>query len=596
MRAMRLLRCGVLPACSRLRVLLGGLLWLLAVLHAIPAQACAAASLMPDTGPVDLWAHLCMQSDPTLERTVRDMLAEPQAFTAPESRGGSLGVRSDAVWLHATLTPQARAGPWVLNIDYPLLHELDVYLAEDGQILQHHALGNLQQPSSLALDWRTPAVVLALENGRTYDLLVRVRTLGGMIVPLHIGTWRDMAAPMLREQMLQGLFVGLALCLFIYGLLQAITLREKVFAYYALLVLGSAGFSIQFFGIGSLFLWGSNAWMQQHAGPLFAFLAVVGAFLFMGHTLTRSGRPPLFLRTMQAGAVLSSLLGLTFVGGMLGTPAAMTTLSILGPLPSLLSLPLAVQRMRQGDAIGPTLLLAWLAYICTAVTLALLVQGALPARFWPMHTFQFGAVIDMLLFMRMLGLRHAQLRDEALSASRERDALISLAQTDPLTGLPNRRGLDIALCAALPRARADQLVAVYVLDLDGFKPVNDLHGHAVGDGLLVAVAQRLRGHLRQADLIARLGGDEFVVMAQQLPSVMQAHDLGIALLEAFLAPFHIQGLEIRVGLTIGYALAPEDAHDATSLIRLADAAMYSGKQQGKFCVRRNKGDLALASA
>ena len=112
----------------------------------------------------------------------------------------------------------------------------------------------------------------------------------------------------------------------------------------------------------------------------------------------------------------------------------------------------------------------------------------------------------------------------------------------------------------------------------------------------MAVAQRLRAHLRHADLIARLDGDEFVVMAQQLPSVMQAHDLGIALLESFLTPFYVQGVEIRVGLTIGYALAPDDACDAGTLIRLADAAMYSGKQRGKFCVRRNKGDLALASS
>ena len=173
---------------------------------------------------------------------------------------------------------------------------------------------------------------------------------------------------------------------------------------------------------------------------------------------------------------------------------------------------------------------------------------------------------------------------------------MSLARTDPLTGLPNRRGLDAALGAALPHAQADRLLAVFMLDLDGFKPVNDQHGHAVGDRLLVAVAQRLRAHLRHADLIARLGGDEFVVMAQQLPSVMQAHDLGIALLESFLTPFYVQGVEIRVGLTIGYALAPDDACDAGTLIRLADAAMYSGKQRGKFCVRRNKGDLALASS
>lgn len=596
MRLLLLLWCGILPGGVRLRAVLGGMLCLLGALHPGPAQACRATVLEPGRGPVDLWAHLCMRSDPTLARTVQEMLATPTEFAAPVTRGGSLGVRPDAVWLKATLVPQARAGPWVINVDFPLLNELDVYLVADGEVLQHHALGNLQQPSPHALDWRTPAVVLALEHERTYELLVRVRTLGGMIVPLRIGTWRDMAAPMLREQMLQGLFVGLALCLFIYGLLQAVALREKVFAYYALLVLGSAGFSIHFFGIGTLFIWGHHPWMQQHAGPLFVCIAVIGAFLFMGHSLARDNRPGRFLRTMQGGAALSILLCAAFLSNVLNTPATLATLALLGPLPALISLPVAARRMHENAPVRHTLLLAWLVYIGTAVALALLVHGVLPARFWPMHLFQIAAVVNMLLFMRMLGLRHARLRDAVQDASRERDALMSLARTDPLTGLPNRRGLDAALGAALPHAQADRLLAVFMLDLDGFKPVNDQHGHAVGDRLLVAVAQRLRAHLRHADLIARLGGDEFVVMAQQLPSVMQAHDLGIALLESFLTPFYVQGVEIRVGLTIGYALAPDDACDAGTLIRLADAAMYSGKQQGKFCVRRNKGDLALASS
>ncbi|RYF63530.1 MAG: GGDEF domain-containing protein, partial [Comamonadaceae bacterium] len=209
--------------------------------------------------------------------------------------------------------------------------------------------------------------------------------------------------------------------------------------------------------------------------------------------------------------------------------------------------------------------------------------------------FQAGSAFDMLLFMRMLGLRTASLRLEALHASRERDAMRSLAHTDPLTDLPNRRGLDIALHAALPRSRPEGLLAVYVLDLDGFKPVNDQYGHDVGDRLLIAVTARLREHLRHADTVARIGGDEFVVMASELHSAEQAHELGNKLLDAFRTAFAVGPHEIRVGLTIGYALAPTDAREASVLIKLADAAMYSGKQSGRFCVRRNTGDLALSS-
>ena len=123
----------------------------------------------------------------------------------------------------------------------------------------------------------------------------------------------------------------------------------------------------------------------------------------------------------------------------------------------------------------------------------------------------------------------------------------------------------------------------YVMDLDGFKPVNDQHGHDVGDELLVAVARRLQCHLRQSDVIARLGGDEFVVMTGELHSTAQAHELGLKLLEAFSSPFALGGIQVQVGLTIGYAIAPIDSQDGAGLIKLADAAMYSGKQSGKFC-------------
>ena len=181
----------------------------------------------------------------------------------------------------------------------------------------------------------------------------------------------------------------------------------------------------------------------------------------------------------------------------------------------------------------------------------------------------------------------------AENARTERDTLHWLAHTDPLTNLPNRRGMQEALSNALRLCCHEQQLAVYLLDLDGFKPVNDEHGHDVGDELLVAVARRLQGHVRATDLVARLGGDEFVVVASALESPAQAHDLANKLLDAFHAPFTLSSTKVQVGLTIGYALAPLDAYDAASLLKLADAAMYQGKQNGKFRVQRSTEQLAM---
>jgi diguanylate cyclase (GGDEF)-like protein len=202
----------------------------------------------------------------------------------------------------------------------------------------------------------------------------------------------------------------------------------------------------------------------------------------------------------------------------------------------------------------------------------------------------------MVMWQRVLAVRQEQVRHEAAQADREREALRSLAHTDPLTGLPNRRGLQAELASALPRADSNRMLGVYLLDLDGFKAVNDRLGHDAGDELLKLVAQRLRAPLRHRDVVARLGGDEFVVIATDLPGDDEARRLGLKLLDAVAAPFTVREQLCKVGLTVGYALAPLDGLDADSLLKRADAAMYAGKQAGKHTLRRGQASVGLVSA
>ena len=152
--------------------------------------------------------------------------------------------------------------------------------------------------------------------------------------------------------------------------------------------------------------------------------------------------------------------------------------------------------------------------------------------------------------------------------------------------MPNRRGLNDRLAEALPTAGPAQLLGLYLLDLDGFKPVNDRYGHDVGDALLVAVGQRLMSQLSSTDLVARLGGDEFVVLVGGLGDETTARAIGDKMLRAFDAPFEAAGQTCKVGLTIGFALAPLDGHSAEDLLKRADTAMYAGKQAGRNRVER----------
>jgi diguanylate cyclase (GGDEF)-like protein len=160
----------------------------------------------------------------------------------------------------------------------------------------------------------------------------------------------------------------------------------------------------------------------------------------------------------------------------------------------------------------------------------------------------------------------------------ERSRQFHLARHDPLTGLPNRLLFEEHLGHALARAGRHGLpLAVCLVDLDDFKPINDRRGHHAGDAILREAAFRLRETLRRSDLVARLGGDEFVMAIEDLGSLRALPGLLERLSQAIEAPFALEAGVERVGLSVGVAVYPEDGDDADILLRRADAALYAAK-------------------
>lgn len=157
-----------------------------------------------------------------------------------------------------------------------------------------------------------------------------------------------------------------------------------------------------------------------------------------------------------------------------------------------------------------------------------------------------------------------------------------MATHDPLTGLANRALFFDRLNQALARAeRKGGRVAVMFVDLNGFKQVNDRHGHVKGDQLLVTIAQRLEAYFRETDTIARIGGDEFSLILEEFPSLEQLHALASRAVEVFASPFYLEGEPVYIGASIGISLYPEHGSDAGTLVNRADKAMYVVKQTGK---------------
>ncbi|MDI5987291.1 EAL domain-containing protein [Halomonas sp. M4R5S39] len=167
-----------------------------------------------------------------------------------------------------------------------------------------------------------------------------------------------------------------------------------------------------------------------------------------------------------------------------------------------------------------------------------------------------------------------------------------LAYYDALTGLPNRRLLEDRLELAIRHAhRQDQCLAVIFIDLDHFKRVNDTLGHAVGDELLLRVAERLHHRLREDDTLARLGGDEFLVLLPELDGPDEVARVARRLIEAVSEPFELGGGEFRVGCSLGISLYPDDGATPEDLVRNADAAMHRAKQQGRNTYRLYQAEM-----
>lgn len=577
--------------CARLELMWRRLwlaLWLvvgLAPAHALTVQGHDAQ--------VDLWPVVTYLHDPDQRLDLAQVLTTRAGFEPPRTAHATLGLHAGAVWLRMPfqLAPHSPRD-WVVDINSAGPNRVDLYLVQQGRLHTQALLGNMHKRERAS---RSLAHAVQLEPGQDYELILRVEATGALILPVTLNTQEGFLTHALREQLLQGLLLGLMACLVVYSLIQGLSFRDPFFFKYTLVVLGGFGYSLVQFGIGSQYIWHDNAWLHIHMGPLSGMVSALGFFLFFEHVLTDAAPGRLFKRVMHAGAAATLVLMVLYASDLLSTHAIGLPLTVLSLSPGLIALPRALRLVRRGDPMGIYFLLAMIVYFVATATMAAVVFGKLGVNFWTHHSIQLSAMLDALLLGRLLGLRSNLARQQAQRAALERDAMRSLALTDPLTGLPNRRGLNDNLNTLLLQATPQQILAIYALDLDGFKPVNDRFGHDVGDELLVAVAARLQSLVRHNDVVARVGGDEFVVLASALQHTEHARELGQKLLDAFHEPFELAGHPCQVGLTIGYALAPLDGNDPRALLKLADEGLYNGKQAGKHCLKRLPRDWANLS-
>src|SRR5687767_7285593 len=198
----------------------------------------------------------------------------------------------------------------------------------------------------------------------------------------------------------------------------------------------------------------------------------------------------------------------------------------------------------------------------------------------PTTTLYLGFTQFILVFTMGLGVVIWLLEEEHTKARDTTEQIAQLAFHDPLTGLPNRKLLLDYLTLNISQARRERTkVAIFFIDLDRFKVINDSLGHSAGDKVLQAVATRVKAAMREADSVGRMGGDEFVVVTPDIHGVEDAVHIAQKVRDAIRVPLQIDGRELFVSASMGIALYPNDGETAEVLLKNADTAMYRAKSQ-----------------
>jgi signal transduction histidine kinase/DNA-binding response OmpR family regulator/HPt (histidine-containing phosphotransfer) domain-containing protein len=380
------------------------------------AQDAAPLLLEDQRAEADAWpaARVLVDAGRTLD--VAALLNAPERFKAPASPFASIGVQKGAAWLRFPLQAAMDSdGAWILDIEYGQINRADLWLAREGRIVRHAAGGAGVEPSG-ALAHGVPAFLLQLEPGVRYEVLLRIDTDAPKVLPVRLRKPDAFYRAYTAEHVLQGLLSGLSLFLVIYSLAQWAHLRESLYAKYALYVGSLAVYSAGVYGIGGRYLWPGNMWAAVHMSGIAAMLCSCSAYLFVEHVLARPGRDRIFSTVMKSCALLCLAAAAAFGLGLMPEDLLILTISTLGIFPTLFGLPGAFRLARSRDPVGLWLLAGWTISFTGAAFMTKVFHGGAAPTFWNMHSVQFGAALDMLVFIRIVGLRSRATRDATLRA------------------------------------------------------------------------------------------------------------------------------------------------------------------------------------
>lgn len=548
---------------------------------------------------------------------------------APANASLNFGYSASVYWLRLPVALGPGAQPdWLLEIAYPSLDRVDVFLLDDRRGYRRLTSGDHQPFSERPYAHRNLVFPLPISPGKEHMVYIRVASQGNLTLPATLWTPEGLHQNDLRTYTVLALYYGALGSLAAYNLFLFLLVRDRRYILYVAfagcMIIAQASLN----GFANQFLWPN--WPTWGNAVFPAAMAATGLF---GALFTRA-----FLETRTTAPGLDRLIlfcvawfGFATIGPfVLPYRLAAINVSLSGIVFSVLAVAGGVLCLLRNGPGARFFLVAWAVLLVGVAVTGARNFGWLPTNDLTSYAMQIGSALEMLLLSSALADRINSLRKEkelaqadallvkqamveALQrteqeleervAQRTREladanrrlqeseeALRHLAYHDNLTGLANRALMEDRINQAIEHAkRYDFMVAVLLVDLDRFKPINDSFGHSAGDEVLKTIGRRLRECVRASDTVARIGGDEFVAVLDQLQGPEDANRVAGTIARALSEPVMVQGHALGITASIGLALYPTHASDAQSLIQRADKAMYVAKSEA----RSAQGDSTL---